>query len=148
MEIVTILALILGIIGGFKLLHSGMDFLDQHFDINGTILPYVSFILIFVLIVILVNLLGKSIKKVLDMTLLGNFDNLVGSIIGFLKWAFAISVIIWISSGFGLDFPADWTHNSFLFPFVEAVAPKVIEWLGAVFPFLEGMVDSVKEMLA
>ena len=147
MEIVTILALIIGIIGAFKLLHQGMAFLDKHFEIGGTILPYVSFIIIFIIIVILINVLGKSVKKVLDMTLLGSFDNMVGAIIGMLKWAFAISVIIWLSNAVSLTFPDDWVSGSFLYPLIEPVAPITFDFLAYIFPFLKGLVDNIGELL-
>ena len=39
MELIAILALVLAIIGSFKLLHSGMDFLDQHFEYLVNALP-------------------------------------------------------------------------------------------------------------
>ncbi|MDH5379616.1 MAG: CvpA family protein [Cyclobacteriaceae bacterium] len=147
MEIIAIAALILGIIGGFRLLHVGMEFLDERFDINGTILPYVAFLLIFIAIIILVNLLGKSLKTLIDLTLLGSFDNLAGSLIGILKWAFGISVIFWISGSFNLAFPQETTEGAFIYPLIESFAPTVINGLGYIFPFLEGFVNSVREIL-
>ncbi|MDH5597629.1 MAG: CvpA family protein [Cyclobacteriaceae bacterium] len=147
MEIFALFALIIGIIGGFKLLHAGMDFLDQHVSINGNLLPYVAFILIFILIVIGVNLLGRAIKKILDMTLLGSVDNLFGALIGALKWAFGLSVLIWLSDNFGLSFPESSTENTIVFPFVESFAPIVVNTISNWFPYTEGMVDGIREML-
>ena len=87
-----------GILGGFKFLHWGMELISKYVDISNKILPYVSFILIFLAILIGVNMLGKLIKKVIDATLLGNIDSLVGALVGMVKWAFAISIIMWISA--------------------------------------------------
>ena len=87
MEIVSILAFILAIIGSFKLLQEGMTFMQEQFDVSGKLLPYLTFIIIFILIILVVNLLGKALKKILDMTLLGSFDNLAGAVIGLFKWA-------------------------------------------------------------
>ncbi len=147
MELVTLLALIIGIIGAFKLLHNGVEFLSKHLEVSDTVLPFISFILIFIIIVILVNILGKSLKKILDMTLLGSFDNLVGSIVGILKWAFGISVIFWLLNSFNLGFPASVTDGAYLYPVVQAFAPKVIDWLSVIFPVLEGFVEGIKEMI-
>ena len=148
MEVIAILAFILAIIGSFKLLHAGMDFLDRHFEISGKLLPYIAFIVIFIVIIILVNMLGKWIKKLLDMTLLGSFDNVAGAIIGILKWAFGISVLIWITISFDVNLSEKWSEGALLYPWVEAFAPKVVQWISSVFPFLEGLYDMVREMLS
>ena len=147
MEVIAILALILGLIGAFKLLHSGMDFLDQHFQISGSILPYLTFFLLFILIIIGVNMLGKWIKKVLDMTLLGSFDNLAGAIIGVIKWGFLLSVVIWITAAFSLELSEKWIDGSVIYPYVEEFAPQMVEWMSGVFPFLEGLYEHVQELL-
>ena len=123
LEVIAIAAFILAIIGAFKLLHEGMAFLDQHFSISGQILPYLAFILIFILIIILVNMLGKWVKKVIDMTLLGSFDNFAGGIIGILKWAFALSILIWITTSFNVSLSEQWTSGSVIYPYVEVFAP-------------------------
>ncbi len=148
MEIIGLAALILGIIGGFKLLQEGMSFLDQYFSISGQILPYLAFILIFILIVIAVNLIGKWTKKIMDMTLLGSFDNAAGAILGILKWAFGVSALIWITTAFNVGLAESWNENSVIFPVVESFAPMVVTWLENVFPFLEGLYEMVRDFLA
>ena len=100
MEVVSISAFIVAVIAGFKLLHVGIDFLRDNFHLSGKWLPYLSFLLIFVGIIILMNVIGRAVKKVLDMTLFGGFDNMVGALVGSFKWIFGISVLIWIFNYF------------------------------------------------
>ena len=147
MEVVSILALVLGVLGAFKLMEQGMIFLDEKFDINGTLLPYLSFFLIFILILIGVFLLGKSVKTVLNMTLLGSVDNLIGAVVGMLKWAFGISILIWISGSVDLYLPGETTSESYLYPFVAALAPRVIDFFTMIFPMMEGLWENVYELL-
>ena len=87
-------------------MHWGMDILDQYFDISGDLLPYISFIVIFIVIILVVNLIGKIFKKIIDLTLLGALDNAAGAMLSVLKWAFGISIILWLSSSFGLELDA------------------------------------------
>ena len=141
------MAFILAIIGGFKLLQIGMDFLDNLFNISGEVLPYVSFIAIFIAIVLLVNLLGKILKKVLDLTLLGAVDNLAGAILAVIKWAFGLSVILWLTSTFGMELPEEWTAGSWLYPNILPFAPKAVSYITAVMPFAHDLFDMIKEML-
>jgi len=146
MALVTVLAFVLAVIGGFKLLHEGMALIDEHFEVGGVLLPYLSFLLIFLIIIIVVNLVGKAFKSLLEMTLLGSIDKAAGGLLGVLKWAFGISVLFWISANFNFSLPDDWTEGSYLFPVLIDFAPSVIKGFGKVFPFLEGLLDMIKQL--
>lgn len=147
MELATILAFVLAIIGGFKLLHWGMGLLDQYFEINGNLLPYVAFILIFVGIVLLVNLIGKLLKKVLDMTLLGSLDAFAGGLVGLLKWTFGVSIILWLTTNVGLLIPTQYINDSLLYPYIVNVAPTVIEYVAIIWPLAEDLFHPIKELV-
>lgn len=141
LEIVSILALILGILGGLKLIDLGKEFLSKHLNVDGDILPYLSFLLIFIAIVILLNIAGRAIKKILDMTLLGNLDDIVGAIVGIFKWGLILSSLIWVASLIDVELPYSWTSESVIYPFVAWFAPNLFALLSNVFPFLEGLVN-------
>lgn len=147
LEVIAILALILAIIGGFKLLHLGMDFLDQNFNIRGDLLPYISFVLIFVIVIFGVNLLGKTLKKIIDLTLLGTVDNLAGLMVSVLKWAFGLSVILWLSNAFGIVPPESWTEDAILYPLILPFAPKVVDYFSGLMPFAHDLFDMIKSLL-
>ena len=146
MEIVSILAFILAIIGAFKLLQVGMTFMQENFQLSGKLLPYLTFIIIFVAIVILVNLIGKAIKKMLDMTLLGSFDNLAGALIGILKWTFGLSVLFWIFNYFQFNPIERYSENSFIYPQVVSFAPVVVDYISALLPFAKDLFSTVQEV--
>ena len=146
MEIVSILAFILAVIGAFKLLHEGMNFLQENFQLSGKLLPYLSFLLIFVAIIIMVNLLGKAVKKMLDMTLLGSFDSLAGALIGIFKWAFGLSVLIWIFNYFQINPIDKYAEDSIVYPMIHSFAPTVIDYISALLPFAKDLFSSVQEV--
>ena len=70
LEIIGILAFVLAIIGGFKLMEYGMTYLDDYFEDFDNLLPFISFLVIFLGILILINMLGKVVKKMIDVILL------------------------------------------------------------------------------
>jgi membrane protein required for colicin V production len=146
MEIVSILAFILAVIGSFKLLQEGMKFMQENFELSGKLLPYLTFIILFVMIVILVNLAGKAVKKMLDMTLLGSFDNLAGGIVGLFKWAFGLSVLIWIFNYFQINPIEKYADDTIVYPMVTSFAPLVVEYISAVIPFAEDLFSTVEEI--
>jgi membrane protein required for colicin V production len=147
LEFIAIISFVLAIIGGFKLMHWGMDLLDKYFDIGGHLLPYISFIVIFVAIILLVNLIGRFIKKIIDLTLLGAVDNLAGALLSIVKWAFAISILLWLSSSFGIEFSDEWRENSIFYSYLLSFAPTVVDYCSGLMPFAHDLFDQIKEML-
>lgn len=147
LEIITFLALILGVLGAFKLLHWGMDLLDSLFSISGKILPFLSFLLLFIGIVVLINLLGRMTRKLIEVIMLGSVDSLAGGVFGFLKWAFALSVLLWLLASWEIELPHSWQEGSVLYPYLVGFAPGVFEILSPIFPFAESLFSDIKDFL-
>lgn len=135
MELFSFAAILLGVLGAFKLMGYAMIFLADEFDINKSILPYVAFALVFVVILIAVRLLGKIIKVSIDKTFLGQVDQAAGAGLGLLKAAFLLSVSLWIIDALDFDLPEKWTSDSWLLPRVESFAPQVTIWISDYVPF-------------
>jgi membrane protein required for colicin V production len=146
MELVGIIALILAVMGAFKLLHTGIEFLSKYIPEYSNFIPFIAFIGIFIGILILVNLLGRMTKKFLDLTILGAFDNIAGALIGIFKWAFLLSVVLWLSLQVNLEIPDALTDNSILYPYIVGLAPKVGAYISAIFPFASDLFESIKDL--
>lgn len=67
---------------GFKLMGEVMILLDDRFDIDRSTLPYISFIVIFIVVVLLVRLLGSLVKNSIDKSFLGSVDQALGGGLG------------------------------------------------------------------
>jgi membrane protein required for colicin V production len=137
MELFSFAALLLGVLGAFKLLGYAMVILGDEFDINKTVLPYVAFAALFIVIVIVVRLLGKLLKASIDKTFLGRLDQAAGAGLGLLKAAFLLSVCLWVLQAVDYELPKGWTSDSWLLPKVEAFAPQVAMWIGEYVPFFK-----------
>jgi len=146
MELVGIIALIMAVMGAFKLLHTGIEFLSKYIPAYSNFIPFIAFIGIFIGILILVNMLGHATKKFLDLTILGVFDNFAGAIIGIFKWAFLVSIVLWLSLQVNLVVPNALTEKSILYPHIVGLAPKVGEYISAIFPFASDLFESIKDL--
>lgn len=135
MELFSLAAIVLGVLGAFKLMGYAMLFLADEFDIDRTILPYVAFALVFIAILVAVRVLGKIIKVSIDKTFLGRVDQAAGAGLGLLKAAFLLSVSLWILDSLDFDLPEKWTSHSWLLPRIESFAPQVTVWIGNYIPF-------------
>ncbi|MFT4741964.1 MAG: membrane protein required for colicin V production, partial [Marivirga sp.] len=115
LEIVSLLAFFLAVVGAFKLVDFGQELLSPYFQNWEKALPIISFVLLFVGILLLVNLVGKIAKKILDMTLLGGLDNFAGAVLGLLKWAFGVSLVLWLATSVDMNLSNDLTDNTYVY---------------------------------
>jgi len=137
MGIATLAALILGIFIAFKFISEGMEFLQERFNADKAVLPYLAFLLIFVVVVVLVNMLGKFLRHSIDKTFLGRLDEGFGAVLGAFRTLFMLSVVLWIVDSFRIDLPRHWTEDSFMYPFTAHLAPTIAGWLAQFLPFFE-----------
>ncbi|MBO3698942.1 CvpA family protein [Roseivirga sp. E12] len=147
LELFGILAFILAIIGGFKLMELGMSYLSDYLEGVDHLLPFISFLVIFIAIILLVNMLGKLLKKMVDMTLLGGVDKFAGAIVGIVKWAIGLSIVLWLTNNFGIELPGQ-NEELVLYPFLSELGPNLITSLDIILPFAEEMIDSIKELIS
>ena len=134
MELISLVAILLGVLGGFKLMGEGMLFLQDRFNADKSTLPYISFIAIFIIIVVLVRLLGRMVKHTIDKSFLGTVDQAMGAVLGAFKTLFMLSIALWIMDSLKITPRASWTDESWLYPFTAHVAPRTAEWIGGFVP--------------
>lgn len=144
LEIVSLLAFFLAILGAFKLVDFGQELLSPYFQNWEKALPIISFILLFVGILLLVNLIGKIAKKILDMTLLGGLDNFAGAILGLLKWAFGVSLVLWLATSFDMNLSSSLTDETYIYPILASFAPVVFDAISVYMPFIQEIYNNLK----
>lgn len=115
---------------------------SDHFQV----LTVIVFVALFVVVVILINLVAKMIKKAVDLTFMGFFDNLLGALAGIFKWAFILSVFFWVFDSIGLRLPEEHAGDSLLYPLVQALGPGTFRGLSDLLPFINDMIDSLKNI--
>jgi membrane protein required for colicin V production len=137
MELFSLLAIILGVLGGFKLMGQAMILLTHKFNIDKVVLPYIAFAVVFIIIVIVVTLLGRIIKASIDKNFLGRVDQAMGALLGMLKVTFVLSVAIWIMNSLRVHTLEHWAEDSRLYPKVAAFAPMVTNVVGKFIPIFK-----------
>ena len=133
-ELISFIAIVLGVLAGFKLMGAGMVLLQEKFNADKSTLPYISFLVIFVIVVVGVNLLGKIVKRSIDNTFLGKADQAMGAALGAFKTLFMLSIALWIADSLKWTPKEAWTENSWLYPFTATIAPRTAEWIGGFLP--------------
>ena len=137
MELFSLLAIVLGIFGGFKLMGEGMVLLHDKYNADQSTLPYISFALIFLIIVLVVTMIGKAIRHSIDKSFLGKMDQVMGLLLGAAKTLFMLSVALWLIDSLKMNIPEAWTEDSALLSYTARLAPISANWISQFFPFLK-----------
>lgn len=135
-EIISVVAFIISVVAGFRLLGWAVEGLSPYFSsqITQKLLPYFGFSIIFFPIIFLIVRLGWLLRRTLRYTIFGSFDSLMGAIVGVFTWAFGLSVFVWMMVSIGMKIPDKETKGSTLLPIIKPIAPKIIgkatqDWL-------------------
>jgi len=120
-ELASLAALILGIWGAFEFSDITAEFLVENFNWHWKYLNIVSFILTFIVIVILVHVVGSVVNKIVETAMLGFLNRLAGIVFGILKSALV---------------PEDTKAESKLYQPLRNFVPSL-------FPFIEEWVDDI-----
>jgi membrane protein required for colicin V production len=121
----------------------------QKFFINSDyfqLLTIAVFVVLFILVLIAITYLGIWLKKVIEVTFLGVFDNVLGALASILKWAFIFSVLIWVFDSIGVSLSKEIQEESMLYPIIEVIGPKGFHFLSQIMPFLKDMIDSLENI--
>lgn len=146
LELIAIVAFVLAIFGGFKLLHLGMEYISKVYDGFGSFLPFVSYVALFIIILIVINMLGSILKKIIDWTPFGVLDNFAGAIIGIAKWALMMSILLWVMVSLDIELPESIVEGSTILPLVTGFAGQVGDFISLIFPSFENFVDTLEEL--
>lgn len=95
----------------------------------------ISFILIFVAVAIVLNLLGSLLKKVMKITMINGINRIFGALLGFVKAAFVLGILVYfINSANELVgfIPADKLADSRFFS-------PLLEFAKTLFPLLKDL---------
>jgi membrane protein required for colicin V production len=135
-----------GIIGAIQWLPQGINFLSRALNTQTELLPVFAFFLIFIAIVLAISLAGRLVKLVIDLTPIGFVDGVGGALLGMLKWALGISIILWVLDNAQVGLPVD--DESMIYMNVKQVAPYIFQHLGEWSPMVAEMINTIQQIFA
>lgn len=128
-ELATLISLCLGILGAVKLSDFVSDYCVTNFGWTSEYLPQISFVITFVIIVVMVYLIAKAIEQFVRLAALGVLNRIFGSVFGVFKFAVAMSCLIYVINTMRTSekiFPAEQKEKSLLYKPVASIAITVI----------------------
>jgi membrane protein required for colicin V production len=137
-QVASLVALILGAWAGWHFSALLAEGIKIWFKSDSELIGIISFALIFIAVVIVVNLIGKALSGIIKFVMLGWLDRLLGVIFAILKYAFIFSVAIYLLNSLDALYPFLPKHiikQSALYPLLESMAPSLFPYLQKIHLF-------------
>lgn len=93
-ELASIIALIAGIFGAIHFSYITGEYLAENLHWDEKYMNIASFMITFIIIVVLVHLLAKLLTKIADFAMLGLLNKIAGGIFGALKIAVMVGAVL------------------------------------------------------
>ena len=149
LEVVSLLAFVLAVVGGLSLLSAAVPLVRHYVGSAFGMLPLVSFALVFVAIMWGVHLLGGLLKTAVHLTPLGVLDNLLGGAAGVLKWVLGLSLLLHGTGLAGLNILSPGlVADSQVLPIVQQATPVALQITGYVLPVAQDLLVKIKAAFA
>ena len=142
--IFSLLAFIIGLAAALKLSVVVAGWLKDSEGSLSKWLPLISFILVFIAVVFLVNLAARAIKKTMRFAMLGWLDSLGGMILYLAIYTIIFSVFLFFADKLFLIQPST-IQDSKIYPYVAPWGPKVIDNLGNIIPIFKDMFTQLQD---
>ncbi len=141
--IFSFIAFIIGLAAALKL----SAIVAHHFEKSaGTFikwLPVLSFALVFIVVVLLINIGARIIKKTLSIVMLGWLDRIGGIVLYVIIYTIIFSVILFFGEKMFLIKPAT-VAASGVHDFVAPWGPKLMNNLGKIIPVLKDLFSQLQ----
>jgi len=134
----------IGLAAALKLSAIVAVYMQDHTNINAQWLPLISFILVFVVVLLLVQLAGKAIENAFDFTLLGWVNRLGGALLYTGMYMLLGSILLFYADKMHLISP-ETLSNSRAYALTAGIAPALIEGLGAIIPAFKNTFQELQD---
>lgn len=132
----AVLSIIIGIFCAVKFSGFVAQFIFK--DATPFWVPFLSYVIVFSVVVFLVRLGAKAMDKMMKAVFLGLFNRLAGAILyGFLI-TLVFSSFLWFFNHWDIIKP-ETKEKSYCYVFLTAFAPKAFSVIGMIFPFVKNL---------
>ena len=146
-EVVTLLAFAIGIYGAMHFSDFTAAHLQEVMEINPEYLNTIAFVLTFILLVIVVNLIGKAITNLVKAMNLSFWNKLGGFLFGAAKGVLLCSILVMVLSNFQLIgvLKSEVREQSKLYPYIEETVPYVYRGFDLVKDYAKEVLPDAEE---
>ena len=145
--IFSFIAFFIGLAAALKLSAVVAGYLGKNVKVSDQWLPVISFIVVFIIVVILVHVGAKAIEKVFQLAMLGWINRLGGIIFYLLLYITVFSVILFYARQLNLLKP-ETISRSVTYAYVDPWGPKAINAFGKLIPVFKDMFTQLEDFFS
>lgn len=142
----SLVAYFLGIIVALKFSYKAASFVKEKLDPDPTMTAVISFILVFVIVVLLVRFIAWALENILQSFSLNLPNKVIGGAIHAIVGIYVLCVLLWFVNKWGA-LPETQRTASHVYPYIDDMAPTVIDYSGKVIPMFKDAFHDFEELL-
>ena len=144
LAVFSIVAFIIGLAAALKLSTVVADWMKDSVSVSAKWLPFISFVVVFFGVVLLVRWGGKLIEKSFQVVMLGWLNRLGGIVFYAALYIIIFSIFLFYAEKLQLMKPSV-IESSVTYSFVQPWGPKVIDGFGTIIPVFKDMFSRLEE---
>lgn len=145
--IFSVIGLIVGIAAALKLSTVAAGYLKDSTSISAQWLPFISFALVFIAVVLLIRWGANLLEATLNVALLGWVNKLGGIVLYVIIYTLSFSVLLFFAQQLKL-FNENTILQSVTYSYIQPLGPMVIEGFGKLIPIFKGMFAELEDFFA
>lgn len=140
----SMLAIVAGIICSLKLSSVLAAYLLEKDWVTTGWAQIVSYLLLFVGVILIVRLIAKALEKTVEAAMLGWANKALGGILYVFVAAMAWSTILWLGNEMHL-IPQEKIDDSYTYPYLSELAPWVADKVGTLWPMAKSIFAELEQ---
>lgn len=148
LEILSIVIFVSGVILIFFLVAKGLKGTETMAEVEvPKSTAFGIYIVLYLIAVVILNSLGRKLQDKIDYSILDDFDNIAGLIVGALKHMVFLSIFIWLFDAVGLNLPAEITNDSIIYPRLLTFQEWLVDVGATISPSIGETAQDIKNFL-
>jgi membrane protein required for colicin V production len=136
--IFSFVALVVGLAAALKLSTVVAGYIGDSVNVSAEWLPLISFLVVFVIVVVLIRLGAKAIESAVEVVMLGWLNRLGGILLYIAMYTLVFSVLLFYAAKMELLQP-ETIEKSATYSWIQPLGPKVIGVIGQVLPWFKDL---------
>jgi membrane protein required for colicin V production len=136
--IFSFVALVAGLAAALKLSTVVAGYIGDSVHISAEWLPFISFLVVFIGVVLLIRLGAKAIESAVEVVMLGWLNRIGGILLYVAMYTLVYSVLLFYAAKMDLLRP-ETIEKSIVYTWIEPLGPKVIGLIGQVLPWFKDL---------
>lgn len=134
----SLVAIIVGIAAAMKLSVIATEYLKQYAELKGSWLPMLSFMLVFMVVILIIRLAANAIEEGVKIVTLGWANKIGGILFYWMIFLIAYSVILFYAAKLNL-FSQSEMDASYTYTYLSPLGPLTIDGFAELVPFFKDM---------